>query len=54
MVADFVVLSLLPLWGPYCITVPVVLTYIQSLPELCRRLSLVADIVISCSVVVVV
>ena len=47
-------LFITPSGGPYCITDPVVLAYIQSLPELCLRLRLVADIVISCSVVVVV
>ena len=36
---------------PQGITVPVILAYIQSSPELHCRLGLVADIVISCSVV---
>ena len=50
-----IVLSSLPLKGAsYCITVPVILAYIQSSAELRHRLSLVADIAISCSVVVVV
>ena len=40
-----------PSGGPYCITVPFVLAYIQSLLELCCRLSLVADIAISFSIV---
>ena len=43
-----------PSGGPYCITVPFVLAYIQSSPELRRWLSLVTDIVISCIVVAVV
>ena len=47
-------LIITPQGGPYCITVPVFLAYIQSSLKLRRRLSLVADIVISCSVVVVV
>ena len=47
------VLSSLPLRGPYCITVPVILVYMQSLPGLRRRLNLVAEIVISCSIAVV-
>ena len=43
-----------PSGGPCCITVSFILAFIQSSPELGRRLSLVADIAISCSVVVVV
>ena len=38
----------------YCITVPIILAYIQSSSGLGRRLSLVADIVLSCSIVVIV
>ena len=45
-----VILSSLPLRGSYCFTVSVVLAYIQSLPGLSHRLSLVADGVIICSI----
>ena len=48
------VLSSLPLRGPYSITVPVILAYIQSSLGLRHRLSLVADIFRRCRIVVVV